>query len=91
LPIPQSLGYGARVFAPGEHVRKVAWCICDLAWRVRAASVYRWPCGTVVVATASSRVDERLAQQCGEHLFGVYSRPLMTTVMRDLADAEVSA
>lgn len=90
LPVPRGLGRDALVFRPGQDVRRVAWAICERAWKGRGVVVFRWPCGTVVVAPRKSVAEARLLGKHADLHLATYALdahrrgPQMVDVVGDL-------
>lgn len=79
-----------RVFRPGHDVRRIAWLICEQAWKGLGVRVFCWPCGTVAVIPVDSAADARLERMHCGNLFATYCRdasrhgPQMVDVIHDL-------
>lgn len=102
-PLPDGVTKAVRVFRPTSDTRQAAAVICDRAWKGLGVRVFRWPCGTLAVATLGTWVDKRLLQECEEQLLVTYARhgvlgngelgngPMLVDVLHDLNWAKANA
>lgn len=102
-PLPGSVTGAVRVIRPTSNLCAVAGVICDGAWRGKGVRVFRWPCGTLVIAVVGSPADQQLLRFCLDRLLGTYARhgllsddvvalgPSITDVVHDLRWARAKA
>lgn len=72
LPSPASFRGRASIYAAATDMQQLATTIVERAWRCRGVRVYRWPCGTLLLAPVGGTVDQKLLSIASTLLLGTW-------------------